>query len=64
MGRVADQPQAPLHESLEIAFSTWLSDLANGIREPDASSEPEQMLVQSGLLQRIKGGRVRTQVVA
>jgi hypothetical protein len=64
LGRVADQPRAPLPESLEIAFSTWLSDLANGVRKPDASSEPERMLVQSGLLERIKGGRVRTQVVA
>lgn len=64
LGRVADQPGGPLPESLEIAFSSWLNDLASGVRQPDASSEPEQMVVQSGLLERIKGGRVRTQVVA
>jgi hypothetical protein len=60
---IADRPGGPLEESLEIAFSTWLSDLANGIREPDVSSEADQMLVQSGLFAQIKDGVVRTQVV-
>lgn len=64
LGRVADQPGGPLPESLEIALSSWLNDLANGVREPDLASEPEQMIVESGVLDRIKGGRVRTQVVA
>jgi hypothetical protein len=63
LGAIAEQPDGPLEESLEIAFSTWLSDLANGIRKPDVSSEADQMLVQSGLLAQIKDGIVRTQVV-
>ena len=62
--RVADQPGGPSSESLEIAVSTWLNDLASGTRPPDPSSEPEQLVVQSGLLKRIKGGTVRTQVSA
>jgi hypothetical protein len=64
LGRWADQPGGPLPESLQIAFSSWLGDLANGIREPDLDSEPEQIIVQSGLLDQIKGGTVRTQVCA
>lgn len=62
LGPIADQPGGPLEESLEIAFSTWLSDLANGIRQPDTNSEADQMLVVSGLLARIKDGVLRTQV--
>jgi len=64
LGRWADQPGGPLSESLAIAISSWLSDLLNGIREPDPQSEPDRMMVQSGLLIRIKGGSVRTQVAA
>lgn len=62
LGPLADQPSGPLPESLEIAVSTWLSDLAAGIREPDPASEPERMIVESGLLAAIKGGIVRTHV--
>lgn len=64
LGHLADRPGGPLSESLEIAFASWLSDLSNGIRKPDPESEPERMIVQSGLLDRIKGGIVRTQVAA
>jgi hypothetical protein len=64
LGPIADQPDGPIDESLEIAFSTWLSDLANGIRQPDVNSEADQMLVVSGLLERIKDGKLRTQVTS
>jgi hypothetical protein len=64
LGHWADQPGGPLSESLEIAISSWLSDLASGIRDPDPNSAPERMIMQSGLLERIKGGIVRTQVSA
>src|SRR5882757_1584765 len=62
LGPIADQPGGPLEESLEIAFSTWLSDLAHGVRQPDSSSEADQMLVESGLLEKMRGGTFRTQV--
>jgi hypothetical protein len=62
LGAIADQPDGPLEESLEIAFSTWLNDLAAGIRQPDIGSEADQMLVRSGLLAQIKDGIIRTQV--
>jgi hypothetical protein len=64
LGVVADQPGGPLSENLEIAISSWLGDLVSGVRQPDPDSEPEQMVVQSGLLDRIKGGKVRTHVSA
>lgn len=64
LGSVADRPGGPLPESLEIAISSWLSDLVSGIREPDPDSEPERMVVDSGLLAQIKGGIVRTHVSA
>ena len=64
LGPIADQPGGPLEESLEIAFSFWLSDLAHGVRQPDALSEADQMLVNSGLLEKIRGGVFKTQVLS
>lgn len=64
LGSVADRPGGPLPESLEIAISSWLSDLVSGIRAPDLDSEPERMVVESGLLAKIKDGLVRTHVLA
>jgi hypothetical protein len=64
LSHLADQPGGPLSESLQIAISSWLSDLSDAIREPDPDSEPERMIVQSGLLDKIKGALVRTQVSA
>lgn len=64
LGRWVDQPGGPLSESIAIAMSSWLGDLACGIRVPDPQSEADRMIVQSGLLARIKGGLVRTQVAA
>jgi len=59
MGRFADRPGGPCEESLEIALTVWLNYLANGFRQPEALSEADQMLVTSGLLEKIKGGRFR-----
>lgn len=64
LGPIADQPDGPLEESLEIAVSTWLSNLAYGVRQPDARSEADQMLVTSGLLEKMRGGTFRTQVLS
>ena len=63
LGSIAEQPGGPLEESLEIAFSSWLNDLAHGVRQPDVHSEADQMLVASGLLERIRGGILGTQVL-
>jgi hypothetical protein len=64
LGPIADQPGGPLEESLEIAFAAWLSDLAHGVRQPDVLSEADQMLVTSGLLEKMKGGVFRAQVLS
>jgi len=59
MGRFADRPGGPCEESLEIALTVWLNYLANGFQKPEPLSEADQMLVTSGLLEKIKGGRFR-----
>ena len=60
LGPIAEQPGGPLEESLENAFYAWLSDLAHGVRQPEALSEADQMLVTSGLLEKMKGSTFRT----
>lgn len=64
LGPIADQPGGPLEESIEIALSFWLAELAHGVRQPEALSEADQMLVRSGLLERIKGVRFGTQALS
>lgn len=64
LGTVADRPGGPRPESLEIAISSWLGDLASSIRKPDPDSEPERMILESGLFERLRGGIVRTHVSA
>lgn len=59
LGAVADRAGGPRPESLEIAMSSWLGDLASSIRKPDPDSEPERMMLDSGLFTRLKGGIVR-----
>jgi hypothetical protein len=64
LGRIADQPGGPLAESLELAISSWLGDLAGGLRTPKTASEADQMLLASGLYDQIKGGDVRRELEA
>jgi hypothetical protein len=59
LGPIADQEGGPRGESLKLAIASWLGDLASKLRSPD-KSEADRMLVESGLLDKIKGGRVRT----
>jgi len=59
LGPIADLPGGP-RQSLELVFHFWLDDLAQELRQPDPLSEAEQMLVTSGLLEKIKGGLFRT----
>jgi hypothetical protein len=44
------------------AVEDWLYGFANGRREPDASSEADQLLCRSGLLERIKRGEVNMEM--
>jgi hypothetical protein len=62
LGRLADQPGGPREESLELAVSSWLNDLASGLRKPDPQAESGKMLLNSGLYDRLKGGIVETDV--
>jgi hypothetical protein len=64
LGAIADRPGGPRPESLEIAMSSWLGDLASSIRKPDPASEPDRMMVESGLFARLSGGMVRMHVAA
>lgn len=50
-------------ETLEFATKTWLSDLASEVRSPDPKSEPDKVLIESGLYESLKGGDVRRQIV-
>lgn len=60
--RIADLVPGPLKESMNLAVSWWLSGLAAGYRKPDPSSDADQMIVKSGLYERMKGGIVQTDV--
>jgi len=59
LGPIADQEGGPRGESLELAIASWLGDLTSNLRSPN-QSDADRMLVESGLLDKIKGGRVRT----
>ena len=58
LGRIAEQILWPGAEGMELTVSAWLSDLAASIREPD-TSEADQMIVDVGLYELLKGGSVR-----
>jgi hypothetical protein len=51
-------------ESLQLALVSWLGDLASAIRQPDPTSEADQMLVKSGLYDKIRFGEVKSEVVS
>jgi hypothetical protein len=50
-------------ESLEFAVKNWLSEIASGTRAPDEKFEPDKMLMESGLYDRLKGGEIRRHAV-
>ncbi len=56
---IADQSPWPPAESVELAISAWVGDLAGSIRKPDPASDADQMLVRAGVYGLIKGGTVR-----
>jgi hypothetical protein len=61
LGALAETERGPGPEGMESAVNLWLSELASGIQEPDLESEPDKMLVESGLYDQLKGGEVRRQ---
>jgi len=60
LGAIVDREGGPREESLELAITSWLADLVDGLRKPVDSSDADSMLVASGVYDRIKGGYVRT----
>lgn len=62
VGKLADDACGWDSSSLELLLSYWLSELAADIRTPNHNSEAERMLSDSGLLEKIRFGKIRTQV--
>ena len=46
-------------ETLEQAYKLWLIDLIRGSKVPDPKSDADNILVDSGVYARIKGGEIR-----
>jgi hypothetical protein len=59
LGDVANKVPWPGTWCTRFAVSAWLDALAAPIREPD-TSEAEQMLVDTGLYELMKGGSIRS----
>jgi hypothetical protein len=64
LGKLAENPDHLRSESMERAVASWLSDLASNVRKPDPASEPDQLLLNSGLYGRMQNGLVRLHVEA
>ena len=62
LGKLAEDAAATRGESLQLALVSWLGDLASAIRQPDPGSEADQMLVKSGLYEKIRSGEVKSEV--
>lgn len=48
--------------ALEIVFFSWLSDVASGLRSLSPDSEPDRLLLKSGLYEQIRDGTVDFEV--
>jgi hypothetical protein len=59
---IADQRPWPGAESMQLAISGWLGDLAGSIRNPDPASDADQMLVKAGVYGLIQGGAIRRDI--
>jgi hypothetical protein len=64
LGKLADSEETLRSRSMELAVASWLSDLASNVRQPDLGSEPDKLLVDSGLYDQMKHGSVRLHVEA
>jgi hypothetical protein len=64
LGKLADSEETLQSRSMELAVAAWLSDLASNVRQPDPASEPDKLLVESGLYNQMKHASVRLHVEA
>lgn len=62
LGNLADQPDTLRSEVMEIAVAAWLNDLAHNVAKPDPESDADQLLLRSGLYEKMKRGIVRKHV--
>lgn len=60
LGSPWDGGEVLVEETLQIAFASWLADLAGAVRMPHADSEADAMLVRSGLYDQIRDGEVQS----
>jgi hypothetical protein len=61
-GSVPDRENSLRAEGLQILVHTWLDDLALGLRQPKADSEADQLLVSSGIYEKMQRGRVTAEL--
>lgn len=59
---IGDRRLLPGSGSLEIGMQSWLDDLVIGLRKPNPESEADQLLVKSGLYDRVRGGKVSSRL--
>jgi hypothetical protein len=62
LGSLVDREPGLQGQSIELAMLSWLGDLAAAIRKPDPKSEADQMVVKSGLYDKIRRGEVKSEV--
>jgi hypothetical protein len=63
LGGWVDRPERIAEESLQIALTSWLQDIAGSARNPSEESEADRMLIESGLYEPIRNGAVATELV-
>jgi len=59
VGKLAEDTEGIRRDALQLVLFGWLADLADAIRQPDPCSEADQMLVKSGLYDKIRRGQVK-----
>lgn len=60
--RHADTKRAARGGAFEIVLFSWLSDIASGLRPLSPDSEPDRVLLESGLYEQIRDGTVDFEV--
>lgn len=64
LGEAAEDESIPGSESLEFAFKQWLQSTVLGTRRLQATSDADRMLLDSGLIAKLKGGEIRHELSA
>jgi hypothetical protein len=55
---IADRDMLIPKDGMEILMYAWLDDLVLGIRQPQLESDADQLLVRTGVYDRMREGRV------